>query len=175
MRVCSACERKLPPEAYSPKRPARCRECVRADQRRWANARNARDPGRAREQARKWRAANPEKTLELQRRSYAKHAEKRREENRAYKAENRARCTERQMNRKAILLEQFEEHVDSLVVLERADGACGICGGDLDPLDFHVDHVVPLALGGFHSYANTQPAHPLCNTRKGARFSKEAP
>jgi 5-methylcytosine-specific restriction endonuclease McrA len=28
---------------------------------------------------------------------------------------------------------------------------------------------VPLALGGEHSYANTQVAHPLCNLRKGSR------
>jgi 5-methylcytosine-specific restriction endonuclease McrA len=34
---------------------------------------------------------------------------------------------------------------------------------------FHVDHVVPLARGGEHSYANTQPACPPCNMSKGAR------
>jgi 5-methylcytosine-specific restriction endonuclease McrA len=55
----------------------------------------------------------------------------------------------------------------SLVVLERDDGTCGICGGDVDPTDFHVDHVEPLALGGEHSYANVQAAHPDCNRRKG--------
>ena len=64
----------------------------------------------------------------------------------------------------------FVESVDPLVVLELADGVCGICGEDVDPLDYHVDHVVPLALGGDHSYANTAPTHPRCNAQKGARM-----
>lgn len=60
----------------------------------------------------------------------------------------------------------FVEHVEPLVVLEMDDGRCGICGEDIDPADFHVDHVIPMARGGEHSYANTQVAHPLCNKRK---------
>jgi 5-methylcytosine-specific restriction endonuclease McrA len=63
--------------------------------------------------------------------------------------------------------------VHSLVVLERADGVCGICGHDVDPFAFHVDHVVPLARGGEHNYSNVQPAHPLCNQRKSARLPEE--
>lgn len=68
--------------------------------------------------------------------------------------------------RRARKLGQFVEHVDPLVVLERDDNRCGICGLDVDPLDFHVDHVIPLALGGEHSYMNTQTAHPSCNSAK---------
>jgi 5-methylcytosine-specific restriction endonuclease McrA len=64
----------------------------------------------------------------------------------------------------------FVENVSPIVVLERADGVCGICDADVDPLNFHVDHIIPLAHGGEHSYANTQPAHPTCNRRKGARI-----
>jgi len=53
--------------------------------------------------------------------------------------------------------------------LERDDGRCGLCGGDVDPLDFHVDHVQPLAAGGLHGYFNVQAAHPACNVRTGVR------
>jgi hypothetical protein len=53
------------------------------------------------------------------------------------------------------------------VVLERDDGACGIWGGDVDPTDFHIDHVVALARGGPHAYSNVQIAHPFCNRAKG--------
>jgi 5-methylcytosine-specific restriction endonuclease McrA len=60
----------------------------------------------------------------------------------------------------------FVENVSPLVVLEIDDGMCGICGKDVDPLNFHVDHIVPLARGGEHSCANTQVAHPTCNQRK---------
>lgn len=66
----------------------------------------------------------------------------------------------------------FVEHVHPLVVLERDDGVCGICGTDVDPTDFHVDHVMPLVRGGEHSYANVQLAHPVCNQRKGDRVAQ---
>jgi 5-methylcytosine-specific restriction endonuclease McrA len=62
---------------------------------------------------------------------------------------------------------KMRDYIDAFVVLERTDGVCGICGEDVDPMNFHVDHIYPLVLGGEHSYANTQPAHPLCNLRKG--------
>lgn len=63
----------------------------------------------------------------------------------------------------------LDEDVEPLIVLELDDGVCGICGTDVDPFDFHIDHVIPLALGGEHSYANTQVAHSRCNKSKGAR------
>lgn len=64
----------------------------------------------------------------------------------------------------------FVEVVDPAEVLRRGDGLCGICGKPVDPETFHVDHIVPLALGGEHSYANTQAAHPLCNRSKGTKL-----
>jgi 5-methylcytosine-specific restriction endonuclease McrA len=47
-------------------------------------------------------------------------------------------------------------------------GMCGICKQFVGE-DFHVDHVVPLSLGGAHGYINVQPAHPICNLRKNNR------
>ena len=38
-----------------------------------------------------------------------------------------------------------------------------------DPLSLSVDHVIPLSKGWEHSYSNTQPAHLVCNLKKGAR------
>lgn len=55
-------------------------------------------------------------------------------------------------------------------MLERDDGICGICGGDVDPLNFHIDHVVPIVLRGDNTYGNVQLAHPRCNLAKGARL-----
>jgi hypothetical protein len=84
----------------------------------------------------------------------------------AVKAIHRRKAHRRRLRRQ----DAFVEDVDPLVLLERDDGACGICGADVDPLNFHVDHIVPLARGGEHSYANAQVAHPACNARKGARL-----
>ncbi len=52
---------------------------------------------------------------------------------------------------------------------------CGICGEDVDPFDFQVDHIVPLVHGGLHNYENSQVAHPLCNQRKNVRLVEESP
>jgi hypothetical protein len=79
----------------------------------------------------------------------------------------------RNFRRKARALGVYDEHVDSLIVMERDDGVCGICGEDVDPLDYTLDHRVPFARGGRHNYANVQLAHHACNSRKSAKGSGE--
>jgi 5-methylcytosine-specific restriction endonuclease McrA len=64
---------------------------------------------------------------------------------------------------------EIVELVVPLVVLERDDGVCGICGEDVDPFHFTIDHIVACRDGGEHSYANVQLAHNACNIRKGVK------
>lgn len=69
----------------------------------------------------------------------------------------------------------FVESVSLFELYERDQGRCGLCGldvawnpggnGNYDP---SIDHVIPLVEGGPHSYANTQLAHRVCNSRKGS-------
>lgn len=54
-------------------------------------------------------------------------------------------------------------------VILRDGHVCGICGGQVDPGDVHIDHVVPEARGGQTVFTNLQVAHSLCNLRKGTR------
>lgn len=68
------------------------------------------------------------------------------------------------------------EDVDRVVVFERDGWTCGICGDAIDaalpfpdPGCATVDHIVPLAKGGEHSYANCQAAHFGCNSGKKDR------
>lgn len=91
-------------------------------------------------------------------------AARRRADNRDYKRRNRARASERERLRKARI--RTDVHVDRGRVFAAHHGRCGICGEAVDPDNFHVDHILPLARGGEHSYENTQPAHPICNQRK---------
>lgn len=70
----------------------------------------------------------------------------------------------------------FVEVVDPLVVFERDNWICQLCGYPVSKLRGRetidvasLDHIIPLAKGGKHSYANTQLAHFTCNSRKGAR------
>jgi 5-methylcytosine-specific restriction endonuclease McrA len=52
---------------------------------------------------------------------------------------------------------------------------CALCGQPIDydlpagnPLSFEVDEIIPVSLGGDPlSRENTQPAHRICNERKG--------
>ncbi len=69
--------------------------------------------------------------------------------------------------RRARMKAQFKEPVDRRVVYERGAGVCGICRNPVAADAFAVDHIIPIAAGGEHSYANTQPAHPRCNSKKG--------
>lgn len=75
--------------------------------------------------------------------------------------------------RRALLRNAFVEDVDPVVLHERNRGKCGLCGDPVSLELMHVDHVVPLTRGGEHSYANTRPAHPICNIWKRARLDSE--
>lgn len=69
------------------------------------------------------------------------------------------------------------ESVDRRVVFRRDDWRCHLCGdmtrkdliGTKHPLAPEVDHIVPIAKGGEHTYANTACAHRRCNLTKGAK------
>lgn len=54
---------------------------------------------------------------------------------------------------------------------------CGICGGEidynaphLDPGEYTVDHIVPLAQGGADTLSNKQAAHRYCNRQLGDKL-----
>ena len=53
-------------------------------------------------------------------------------------------------------------------ILARYDSRCAYCNTEGAPLT--QDHVIPLSLGGWHTYANIVPACQSCNSRKGNRI-----
>ena len=122
------------------RRSSRCSECQAAIVRKW----NAEHPGANGAHVMRWRAANKEKARLLRRR---------------YK-----------FNRRARVRGAFVEDVDPATVYERDKGICHICGKPTDSRVYSLDHVVALANGGEHSYANVKLAHLRCNSVKGARY-----
>jgi 5-methylcytosine-specific restriction endonuclease McrA len=175
---CPECNRSYCRERYQAKkaeykeRAARWAAENHERRREIARAYGRRNPERVQRNSQRWRAENPE-------RARAQSAEWR-EANRdrhnrmvaAWKRKNRDRQVVAQGARRARKARCFVEHVEPLVLLELDDGACGICGEDVDPFDFTIDHVIPLDPGD-HSYGNTQVAHRGCNTRKGRRLMEE--
>lgn len=79
--------------------------------------------------------------------------------------------------RRALMMRAPTEKIRSLLVYERDGWTCGICGEAIDPelkkhrMSASIDHIIPLARGGTHTYDNVQAAHRVCNSRKGARIA----
>lgn len=79
--------------------------------------------------------------------------------------------------RRALLRAVSVESVDPLKVFDRDGWRCQICHrptpkrlrGSIDERAPELDHIVPLARGGEHSYRNTQCACRKCNASKGAK------
>jgi hypothetical protein len=74
----------------------------------------------------------------------------------------------------------YGEAVDRDRVGERDGWRCGICHRKVDRTKVHphrmspsLDHVVPIADGGSHTYANTRITHWLCNVIRGKRGGGE--
>lgn len=55
-------------------------------------------------------------------------------------------------------------------VISRDGYICGLCGGEVEPDDLHLDHIQPYSKGGSNEPSNLQVTHSACNIRKGARF-----
>jgi len=141
---------------------AYCRECKNRRWREWY----VQNKAKRYEHNKRWRVANPDKAKAQSDRQQESFSPEQKRERYEKSLEAHLRSNERRRARK---LSAFIEEVHPLVVLERDDGVCGICDEDVDPMNFHVDHIEPLSKGGEHSYANTQVAHPVCNLRKAAR------
>lgn len=65
------------------------------------------------------------------------------------------------------------ERIDPGVVMDRDGWRCHLCDRKIPknrkaphPLSASIDHIVPLSLGGEHSYRNVAAAHLGCNQAK---------
>ena len=58
------------------------------------------------------------------------------------------------------------------IIYQSTGGRCFYCGCILDEDNFHIDHVIPKALGGT-DYRNVVPACPDCNMSKGTLSIEE--
>ncbi len=76
----------------------------------------------------------------------------------------------------------YVEDVVPAVVFERDNWTCYLCDQPVDKslsgrhqMGPTVDHVVPISLGGPHSYANVRLAHFSCNSRKSDHYTGQIP
>jgi 5-methylcytosine-specific restriction endonuclease McrA len=83
--------------------------------------------------------------------------------------------------RRALIRNNPAETIDPRRVYDRDAWRCGLCRLVIDdrlkfpdPMCATLDHVVPIARGGGHTYGNVQAAHLRCNNRKGVRMEEVA-
>lgn len=112
------------------------------------------------------RVPSPGKTLQVQVKYCSRSCQKR--------ASDRNRTRARRAKTRGA---QAVEKVNVLAVFARDGWRCAMCGcktpmsarGTIRANAPELDHIVPLSLGGDHSYANTQCLCRACNHAKGAR------
>ena len=164
---------------------ARCKSCLNytaklirdadpTDNRKRASSWAKLNPGKKNETNSKWRRLNPEKVK--------KHSASWRNTNRElsrvrtsrWQAANPLKKRTASQRRRALKRLAFIEAIDNLQVFIKANWGCGVCNKLVDsqlrwpnPDSASLDHIVPLVLGGKHSYANVQLAHLRCNLSKG--------
>lgn len=155
-------------------------EAVRLSARRYYASH--RESERRRNQA--YRAANLERLRARDRRMAAENRDARNEYKRQYRAANlveiRRRDRQRQIDNKEKVAEVVRRQRARKkaaptipFTLEQLDARmsmfghrCWMCGGPFE----HVDHVKPLAVGGYHCLSNLRPACASCNAKKQARW-----
>ena|SRR3990167_6327121 len=58
-------------------------------------------------------------------------------------------------------------------LLKRDGMNCGFCKEPLAGLQVHIDHTIPLALGGSNTMENIRLAHAKCNYSSGVRIRRQ--
>lgn len=171
-RACPRCGVEKPISAFGKNkrradgRQCYCRSCVAAYHKEWYE-RNREDK---QAKNREWWEAHPGVGVRYCRTYYGKHRERRTAEARAWNVANRDRYNANVANcaskRRAAKLGLGCEDIRRQDVFQRDGGKCHICGKRCDPKDWHLDHLVPLSLGGLHAYSNVAVSHPMCNQRR---------
>jgi hypothetical protein len=187
MKTCKKCGEAKPHSEYHRHKRfkdglhANCKVCRNAEN----TAYRALNPEKSKQSSKKYRDNNKSKMTEI-RAAYAKNnPEKVRESKRLYALKNKE---ELKVKAKAKRLENPERHrrakqnrrareraavgkisaglIDKLLGLQR--GKCACCKLPLGD-DYHVDHIMPLALGGVNTDDNIQLLRARCNLQKNAK------
>lgn len=125
---------------------------------------------RVRKNAFEWRLRNKERARYLYKRWAFKNKDRRTELAREWRKINKDKCRIYVQNRLERKRNGIGKLSNSLAkkLYELQKGKCACCSKPLGG-DFHMDHIVPLFLGGEHSDSNIQLLRSTCNLKKGAK------
>ena len=119
---------------------------------------------------RHYREAHPEREAAYSRDYHAAHPEKAAESGRRWREANVERVAASKRNRRARKRATLGTHTaaDILTQYERQRGRCYWCGVKVSWRKKHIDHVIPLILGGSNGPENLVISCPTCNLKKRA-------
>lgn len=173
-----------------------CKPCHRAAVSKWQSenvdktkADRSRYYAENRDKALKYRseyyAANPDRAKSAQKKYYASNSDNAKSRSIEWKLANREKIKEyharyRIHNRSSVLRNNQNYRArkrsalgvlssgltERLLVLQK--GKCACCGLSLGN-DYHLDHIIPLALGGSNEDGNIQLLRGVCNMKKGMK------
>lgn len=117
-----------------------------------------------------WRAANKEKKVAYSADHYQSNAVKYNARMAAWRNANPEACRIYEQNYQARKIANggklSKDISQKLLILQK--NKCPVCN-ELLGNDYHLDHVMPLALGGANIDGNIQLLHPKCNQQKNAK------
>ena len=136
--------------------------------RKWREA----NPKKVADASRKWREANPEKEAANKRKWRKANLERDAKSSRNWQKANPEKCKVMKQNRRAKKKgnggKLSKDIAQRLLNLQNGRCSCG-CGASLKATGYHMDHIMPIALGGTNTDNNIQLLTPKCNLRKSAK------
>jgi 5-methylcytosine-specific restriction endonuclease McrA len=131
-----------------------CQECIDARRLYWRNKKSENKALYA-EQQKNWKLANPERYAEI-------HRNKSRKRRAVIRNNGFADYSEQEV----FNLYGYQCHICNLEIDLNAPRRQGNDGWEFG---LHIDHLIPLSLGGSDTLENVRPAHGVCNLKKGAK------
>lgn len=143
----------------------RCRPCISEKNKKWRQ--NNIEYHRKRNQ--KWREENNERNYQNTKKWKENNPEYFKNYTADWRRRNPNAHRQNEHNRRAKIKSGGILSKDIInILLVRQKNKCACCGKKLDG-KYHLDHIIPLALGGTNTDDNVQLLLPKCNLRKGAK------
>lgn len=131
---------------------------------------NKANPDKLREYSKKWAKENPEKVKEQYAKWRANNEEYVKERLKVWQQNNPDTVKIYNQNRRALKIANGGTLSKGLEkkLFKLQKGKCACCGHSLGD-DYHLDHIMPLSLGGANTDDNMQLLRSLCNLQKHAK------